>query len=387
MSGDPNQDYLADGMTDDVITELSRFSELFVIARNSSFQYKGKSVDIRQVGHELGVEYVLEGSVRRIGNHIRIGAQLIDAATGAHRWAERYDRNLKDIFAVQDEVACSIATILVAHVRRATLERRINKPPSAWQAYDYYIQAYCAAVRYMSSYKSEDIYQAKKFFERSLSIDPAFARAYASLAFIYATAWAMPHDSDYLNPRTLKHAHELAERALQIDPNLPLAHASLGAILMWQGQHDASVAAFHKALMINSNYTDWRFVAALIYAGEPERALDCARSHMRLDPFYPAVAAGFAGFALYLSRNYRRAIPLLRECASRAPNLRGGHLWLAVTYAQLGWLKQARAEAAEVLRIEPNWTIKASMRVNIFKNPRHAAHYFGGMRKAGLPQR
>jgi adenylate cyclase len=156
---------------------------------------------------------------------------------------------------------------------------------------------------------------------------------------------------------------------------------------MWKGQHDASVAAFQKALMINPNFTDWRLVEALVYAGELERALDSASSLMRLNPFYPAIAVGWAGFALYLSRNYRRAVPLLRECASRAPNLRSGHLWLAITYAQLGWLKQARAEAAEVLRIEPNWTIKASMRVNIFKNPRHAAHYFGGMRRAGLPQK
>jgi adenylate cyclase len=169
MSGDPEQEYFADGIVEDITTELSRFHDLFVVARNSSFRFKGRASDVRQVAHELGVRYVLEGTVRRDGDQVRISAQLIDGMTGGHRWAERYDRNLMDIFAVQDEVACTIATILVAHVRRADLERRINKPPSAWQAYDYYIQAYGATVRYMSSYKAEDLYQERKLLERSLS--------------------------------------------------------------------------------------------------------------------------------------------------------------------------------------------------------------------------
>ena len=141
MSGDPGQEYFSDGITEDIITELSRFSELFVIARNSSFQYKGRSPDIRQVGRELGVRYVLEGSIRRAGDRVRISAQLIDAVTGAHRWAERYDRELKDVFAVQDEVSRTIVAILVAHVNKAEAERTLLKPPATWQAYDFFMRA------------------------------------------------------------------------------------------------------------------------------------------------------------------------------------------------------------------------------------------------------
>src|SRR5262249_15062550 len=161
LTGDPQQEYFADGVVDDVITELSRFSDLFVIARNSSFQYKGKAVDVRQIGCELGVRYVLEGSVRRGGDRLRISAPLIDAATGAHRWAEHYDRKLEDVFAVQDEVVRTIVAILAAHVRKAETERTRMKPPNSWQAYDYYLQGAGAFASFASSMRAEDIYQAR----------------------------------------------------------------------------------------------------------------------------------------------------------------------------------------------------------------------------------
>ena len=156
MSGDPAQEYVSDGITDDIITELSRFGELFVIARNSSFQYKGKAVDIRQIGQELGVRYILEGSFRRTDNRVRITAQLIDAATGAHRWAERYDREAADVFAVQDEVVRAVAAVLAAHVRNAEAERTALKPPATWQAYDYYLRAAHALNSFWTSYKVDE---------------------------------------------------------------------------------------------------------------------------------------------------------------------------------------------------------------------------------------
>ena len=162
MSGDPQQEYFSDGITEDIITELSRFSELFVIARNSSFQYKGKSPDIRQVGRELGVRYVLEGSIRRAGDRVRITGQLIDATTGAHRWAERYDRELKDVFAVQDEVARTIVSILAAHVNKAEAEHVLLKPPATWQAYDYYMRASGIYVAFLSSTKVEELYDVRR---------------------------------------------------------------------------------------------------------------------------------------------------------------------------------------------------------------------------------
>src|SRR4029434_2528024 len=166
----PDQEHVSDGVTEDIITELSRFSELFVIARNSSFQYKGKSPDIRQVGRELGVRYVLEGSFRRVGDRVRITAELIDAATGAHRWAERYDRELKDIFAVPDEVARTIVAILAAHVNRAEVERALLKGPTTWQAYDYYIRAADVFASFWSSANVQDIYETRHLLERALCI-------------------------------------------------------------------------------------------------------------------------------------------------------------------------------------------------------------------------
>ena len=182
MSGDPSQDYFSDGITEDIITELSRFSELFVIARNSSFQYKGKSPDIRQVGRELGVRYVLEGSIRRAGDRVRITAQLIDAATGAHRWAERYDRELKDVFAVQDEVARTIVAILAAHVTRPRPSARFYKPPATWQAYDYYMQAADTSRLLLVVIESAASFTRRgDSWSRHLAIDPNYARAYAML--------------------------------------------------------------------------------------------------------------------------------------------------------------------------------------------------------------
>jgi adenylate cyclase len=182
-SSDKEQDYFSNGITEDIITELSRFSELFVIAHNSSLQYKGKAVDVRQVGRELGVQYVLQGSIRRGGDRVRISAQLIDAVTGIHRWAERYERQLEDVFAVQDEVARTIVAILAAHVNKAETERTLNKPPDTWQAYDYYLRAADAHASYLSSFKAVDIYGMRRMLEQSIAIDPNYARAYARLSW------------------------------------------------------------------------------------------------------------------------------------------------------------------------------------------------------------
>src|SRR5215813_13799082 len=170
LSSHPEQEYMVDGIVDDIITELSRFSELFVIARNSSFQYKGKATDVRQIGRDLGVRYVLEGSLRRGGNRIRISAQLIDATTGAHRWAERYERQLEDVFAVQDEVVRTIVAILAAHVQKLETERTRADPPNSWQAYDCYLQAAESQTVFSSSYRTADLYETRRLLQQSLAI-------------------------------------------------------------------------------------------------------------------------------------------------------------------------------------------------------------------------
>jgi adenylate cyclase len=386
LVGDPQQDYFSDGITEDIITELSRFSELLVIARNSSFQYKGKAVDIRQVGRELGVRYVLEGSVRRSGERVRITAQLIEATTGTHRWAERYDRDLGDVFAVQDEVARAIVVILAAHVNRAEIDRALLKPPAAWEAYDYYLRG--AEAFFMKRRTKASVYDARDLLQQSLAIDPDYARAAAMLSQTHIYAYFEPLDCDYLNAAALDRAFALAETAVRLDPRLPQAHAQLGFVLIYKRRHDAAIAEFERAFALNPNFVDNRYASALLVSGEPERAIEALEANLHLDPFRPAILSpGIMGLANYMLKRYRDAVPLLQECVSCQPGLQMPHLWLASTYAQLGQLEEARAEAAEVLRINPGFTIEQWKRLgSSYKNPEDTEHHIEGLRKAGLPE-
>jgi adenylate cyclase len=387
LSGDLQQDYFSDGIADDILTELSRFSELLVIARNSSFQYKGNAVDIRQVGRELGAQYVLEGSVKRSGNRVRITAQLIDAAAGTHRWAERYDRELDDVFAVQDEVARAIVATLAAHVKRAETQRAMLKPPAAWEAYEYYLSGAKAYLLYLSCRTKASLYDARRLLEHSLAIDPTYARSAATLSSTHFSAYCEPFDGDYLSPAALDRAFELAGMAVHADPRLPQARAQLGYVLVYKGLHDGGIAEFERAFVLNPNYVDHRFAACLNLAGEPARALEVLEAGIRLDPFsWILTAFCQMGLANYLLNRYREAVRLCGESASRMPNLQTPHLFLAAAYAQLGQLEEAKAEAAQVLRINPGFTIERHKRVWVHKGPKDLEHRLDGLRKAGLPE-
>src|SRR5215831_11824902 len=305
LSGDRQQDYFSDGMTEDITTELSRFSELVVIARNSAFQYKGKAVDIQQVGRELGARYVLEGSVRRSGDHVRIAAQLIDAMTGAHRRAERYDRKVHDAFAVQDEMACTIVATLAAHVNRAEAERALLKPPAAWEAYEYYLRGAEAYFLHLTRRTKASLYDARRLLEQSLAIDPDYARAAAMLARTHFQAYFEPYDGDYLSPAALDSALELSEAAVRLDPRLPPARAQLGHVLLYKRQHDAGIAEFERALALTPNSIDHRFGWALMHVGEPARAIEVLEAGMRFDPFAPPfLSSGIMGVANYMLKRY-----------------------------------------------------------------------------------
>jgi len=385
MSGDPGQDYFSDGITEDIITELSRFSELLVIARNSSFQYKGKSLDVRQVGRELGVRYVLEGSIRRAGDRIRISAQLIDTVTGVHRWAERYDRKLEDVFAVQDEVARTIAAVLAVHVNKAETERVLATPPATWQAYEHYLRAADTLVLYHSSFNKEDLLEGRRGLRQALAIDPNYARAHAALSRTYVYLWVRRWEDDCPWSAALDRAHQSARKAVRLAPNLPGAHVALGWALIWMRQHEAAIAAFERATQLNPNFTDYQFAFVLLVAGEPARAIQTLEAHMQLDPFYQPGAPGSLGFAYYLLGRYVDALPHLQE-ASRAPNHGHSRRYLAATYAQLGQLDRAKDEAAEALRIEPWFTINQGIFAGICKRPEDAEHFSEGLRKAGFPE-
>jgi adenylate cyclase len=388
MSGDPAQEYFSDGITEDIVTELSRFSELRVIARNSSFQYKGRAIDIRQVGRELGVDYVLEGSIRRVMGRVRINAQLLDALTGTHRWAERYDRELDDVFAVQDEVARQIVAVLAAHVYKAETERSLNKPPASWAAYDYYMRGTEVYDTFSRTRSVEHVYEARRLLEQSLSLDPNYARACAKLAQTYVSTYIEPLNEDYLNPSAIERAHALVNKAAQLDPNLPLAHFMRGWVLLWLRQHEAAISASERALSLNPNFASgsWTFAMVLTFAGQSARAVELIQASRRLDPFHPPQLLAALGHAHYLLRRYAEAVPPLCECASRAPKLRIVPLWLAATHAQLGHLNQARAKAAEVLRMEPNFTIGKFEATAVYKDLSDVNHLFEGLRKAGLPE-
>jgi adenylate cyclase len=387
LDNTPQQDYFSDGITGDITTELSRFSDIFVIARSSAFQYKGKAIDVRQVGRELGVRYVLEGSVRRDDKRIRITAELIDATNGAHRWADRYDRELKDAFAVQDDVVRGIVSVLQVRVVEAEVERALLKPPATWEAYDYYLRGAEAWATGFAQRPMASFYEARGCLERSIAIDPGYARAYAMLARTYTYTYVEPRNEEYLSPATLERAHELARTAVQLDASLPQARTILGAVLLFERRHEEAIAEYEQALALNPNFSDHGFGLCLVFAGQPERAIEVMRASTRLEPFRNATRLAYTGNAHYMLGRYEEAVAPLQESGRRMPNLRITPLWLAAACAQLGRVDEARAAADEVRRIEPDFTIERWKPTAAYKRPEDARHLFDGILKAGLPER
>jgi adenylate cyclase len=384
LSGDPGQDYFSDGVTEDIITELSRFSELLVIARNSSFQYRGKAMDIRQIARELGASYVLEGSMRRDGDRVRLTAQLVDAGTGGHVWAERYDRRIDDVFAVQDDLAHAIASVLAIQVSKAEAHNVLLKPPASWSAYEFYLRG--AEAHRLRGQTRMAVHEAAELVGNSLSIDPDYARAYALLSKIHWWCYVEPGSDEYLSPTTLDLAHKLARRAVQLAPELPDAHAQLGWTSLFRREHAAGLAEFQRAFALNRNFVDNRFALALAYAGKAQEGIAFLRTHIQLDPFQPLDSFGFLGHAHYMLGNYPQAVAALAVYPSRAPAVRILPLWLAASYAQAGEMEHARAEARQVLRLEPVFTIAAWARTAVYQRGEDLEHLCAGLRKAGLPQ-
>jgi adenylate cyclase len=382
----PQQEYFSDGITEDIITELSRFSELLVIARNSTFQYKGKSVDVRQIGRELGVQYVLEGSVRREKKKVRIAAQLVETSSGTHHWAERYDRNLKDALAVQDEVARAISSVLPLHVSKAESERILLKPPSSWLAYDHYLRSAACVATYHYSYAKQSLLDARSHLKEALAIDPCYARAHAALSHNYMSFWVHRWDDDFEWPNALELSYQAALQSVRLSPDLPEGHIALGQALTFMRQHDAALSAVERAISLNPNLTSFRFSYILVLAGEAARAAQLLETHMRLDPFYQPNAPSALGYALYFLKRYHDALPHLLEAASRAPNMSHCRYPLATTYAQLGRLDEAREQVAHALRLEPWYRISNSLTAKYFRRNEDAQHLLDGLRKAGFPE-
>jgi TolB-like protein/class 3 adenylate cyclase/predicted Zn-dependent protease len=388
LSGDPQQEYFSDGMTEDIITALSRFPDLFVIARTSVFTYKGKPVKVQQVSEELGVRYVLEGSVQRSGDRVRITAQLIDATSGRHLWGERLDRELKDIFALQDEVVQTIVARLTGGAGRLTVAERarvMRKSTDSLEAYELALRARQARVRFTKEGNAE----ALRLNQRAVQLDPEYARAHAGLAGVHLfdaiLGWS---DSP---AESINRAFEFAKKAVALDDSDYMGHWYLGRALIAKKEFDQGLAEYEKAMTLNPNEADLMAHKglALTWVGRPEEAIAWVKKAMRLNPYYGGWYPGALGFAYYMARQYEEAIAPLTEAINRNPKALWMRTHLAASYAQLGRDEEAREAAAGILEINPEFSINRWGRGFglSFKNPADVEHHLDGLRKAGLPER
>jgi TolB-like protein/Tfp pilus assembly protein PilF len=381
MSGDPEQAYFSDGIAEDVITDLSKISGLFVIARNSAFVYRGKAVEIRRVASELGVRYVLEGSVRKAGNRVRVTAQLIDGLSGGHLWGERYDRDLTDIFAVQDEVTQHIVSALSLKLTRDERQRLARKGTENLEAYDCYLKG--RELHWQIT--RESMAQAKPMFERAIALDPGFAAAYANLArclnIEYLNGWSESPEASQ------RRAYELALKAVSADAAEPLGHYSLGIVRLWRKEFDPAIAAHEKAIALDPNFAPSYASLGLIlhYTGRSAESLDLIATAMRLDPHYPDLYLHFVGQAYFALGRYEEAAAALKRRLVRNPNTDVSRVLLAACYGQLGQTDAARAEWREALKVNPAYSLEQRRRILPYKDPRDFERVVEGLRKAGLP--
>jgi TolB-like protein/Tfp pilus assembly protein PilF len=374
LSNDPEHEFFADGLTEDLITDLSQAADLFVIARNSSFAYKGKPVDVRTIARDLGVHFVLEGSARRSGERVRINVQLVDAIAGRQVWAERFDRELGDVFALQDEVAARITEALLGRLLRSPEHER--KRASSLESYDL-----CVRGRWLVLQSPEGTREARLLFERAIAIDPGFSEAHRWLALSYDITRTYAGEPEQLN-REL--ALAAAQKAVDLDPNDAAAHAVLGTILESFRRWDETKTEFATALTLDPNNADcWALLSELlVLEGRPAESLDAIRKALRLNPRPPGWYHWYLGQAQYLNGEYEQAVRTLRHEATYRTESRRT---LAASLAQLGQLDEARREAELFMASRPNFTIRHWQYSVPFADESASEHFVEGYRKAGLP--
>jgi adenylate cyclase len=379
MSGDREQDYFSDGMTEDLITDLSKISGLFVISRNSVFTYKGRAVKIEEVAKDLGVRYVLEGSVRRVSDQVRITAQLIDATTGHHVWAERYDRDIKDIFALQDEVAGKIVEALAVNLVADEHARLTKKGTDNLGAYDLVLQGF-AHFRHHTKESNE---LAREMFTQAVQLDPNYTDAYAGLVWTRMMAWIYGWSHD---PKLLDDALELGKKAVSLDESSPKGHVILGDVYLWKKRHKEAIAELEKAVSLNPNDADAlsSLGGALVFSGMPEKALGYLEKAIRLNPNYPEYYIFNLGQAFFQLKMYEEAVTALQKSILQNPNFMPAHYVLAACYGHLGKQELARAKAEDVKRMIPGFSAKGSSETLPFKDEEDFEHFAEGLRKAGL---
>jgi adenylate cyclase len=381
MSGDAEQEYFSDGMTEDLITDLSKISALFVIARNSSFAYKGRLVKVQEIGRDLGVRFVLEGSIRKSGNRVRITAQLIDAESGGHLWAERFDRDLTDIFATQDEVVEKIVRALAVTLTQGE-EKRLGRRGTA------NVAAYEAVLRareLLGGATRETVAQARAMYQRAIELDASYAVPHAGLAATavsdYVSDWADDPGAE------LDQAERWARRALELDESEPFAHMALGHVLLWRRDHDGALAEFRSMIALDPNFAQGHSATglALMYAGRAAEALEAFALSKRLDPHYPSIVLHYLAQANFSLGNCGTAAKQLLERIARTPGTDSSRMMLAACYGHLGRVEEARAAWAELLKVNPDFSLEQRERVLPYKDPRDFARIADGLAKAGLP--
>jgi adenylate cyclase len=378
MSGDPEQEFFADGLTEDIITELSRFRDLLVISRNSSFVHKGKAVKVQEVAREFGVDYVLEGSVRKAGDRIRVTVQLIEAATDLHIWAERYDRKLEDIFAIQDEMTCAIVATLPGRVEAATHDRAKRKQTGNMAAYE------CVLTAKVLHHRSirEDNAEAQRLLDRALALDPNYAHAHAWKGCVLGQMWTYGWCAD--RDATLQQVVAELEIALALDDNDSDVHRILAALSLTSNDHDKAAYHQERALALNPNY-DLVVVQQgelLTWLGRPEEGIDWIRKAMRLNPYHPERFWNHLGRACFCAEKYAEAA----EAFSRITRPdHTHHAFLAATFAHMGNAVAASAHTAEVLKREPNFSVAVYLATLHYKREADRLRHQAGLLTAGLP--
>jgi len=381
MSGDPEQEYFSDGMTEDLITDLSKISALFVIARNSSFAYKDKAVKVQEIGRDLGVRFVLEGSIRKSGNRVRITAQLIDAESGGHLWADRFDRDLTDIFATQDEVVERIVRALAVTLTQGEAARLRRRGTENVAVYETWLRA----RQLLSGSTRETVAQAKAMYRRAIELDPNFAAAQAGLALAttadYVSDWAPDPAA------ALDEAERWARRAVELDDSEPVGHMALGSVMLWRRDHEGALAEFRRMIELDPNFAQGHSATglALMYAGRSAEALEAFAVAKRLDPHHSSIVLHFVAQANFSLGNYGTAAKQLLERISRTPGTDSSRMMLAACYGHLGRIEEARAAWAELMKVNPNFSFEQRERVLPYKDPRDFTRIAEGLAKAGLP--
>ena len=382
MSGDPEQEYFSDGITEDLITDLSKISGLFVIARNSTFTYKGRPVKIQQVGKDLGVRYVLEGSVRKAGDRVRITAQLLDAKSEGHLWAERYDRGLEDIFALQDEVTQKIVSVLAVRLTEGEQIRRACKcrQPCDIRAYDDYLRG----LESLFQFTEEANAHAREVFEKSVKAAPHFALAHSKLGDTYFNEWVFGWSQD---PGRLDSALDLAKKAIALDDSLSEPHELLGRVYLWKGLHEQAIAELERAVSLDPNDAEGLagLGSVLAWSGRPKEALELIRRAMRLNPRYPVYYLWNLGHAYFLMERHQEAIAAFKRALNVNADFHPAHFYLAASYSLIGRMGEARAEMERLLAKGPEGCVRFAGQRLPYKDPTILSRLLEALSKAGLP--